>query len=82
MAKHFQIGKVLRDALLLERGDEVVIGVEIGYDLESTLERDDLSLEMSLQDADTAGSRSVWSSLILSGSASPTHPCNRIPTSW
>lgn len=64
MAKHFQIGKVLRDALLLERGDEVVIGVEVGNDLEAALERDDLSLEMPLQDPNTAESGSAWSNMI------------------
>lgn len=49
VAQHLEIREVLRDCLLLERSDKRVIGVEIGNDLESAFERDDLPFEVSLQ---------------------------------
>lgn len=45
---HFQIGKILRDSGLLQRSHKGVICVEVGYHLESSLQRDDLALDMAL----------------------------------
>jgi hypothetical protein len=48
--EHLQVGKVFGYALLLERSDKWVISVEIGNDLKTAFEGDDLPFEMSLQD--------------------------------
>lgn len=48
MSEHFEIGKIVCDPLLFERSDKRMIGIQIGDNLETSFERDDLSLEVSL----------------------------------
>jgi hypothetical protein len=50
--EHLEVGEVVGDALLFERGDEGVVGVEVGDDLEAAGEGDDLAFEMTLKDAE------------------------------
>jgi hypothetical protein len=48
VTEHLEVCKVVGDALLLERGDERVVRVEVGNDLEASLEGDDLAFEVAL----------------------------------
>lgn len=73
--KHLEVGKVLGNALLLERLHKGVVRVQVRDDLESALERYDLPLEMPLQDA-------VALALRTSRTATGTHDWRRMPTSW
>lgn len=49
--KHLEVSKVLRDALLLERLHKGMVRVQVGNDLEPALERYDLPLQVTLEDA-------------------------------
>ncbi len=53
MSQHLEVREIIGDALLFERGYESMIGVQVGYDLETAFERDDLPFEVSLQDPKT-----------------------------
>lgn len=53
VAEHLEISEIVGDTLLLERGDECMIGVEVGDDLEAAGEGDDLAFQMALKDAGT-----------------------------
>jgi hypothetical protein len=51
LAEHLQVRKLLGHPRLLERGDKGVVGVEVGDHLKTAIERDDLALDVFLQDA-------------------------------
>lgn len=58
LAEHLQIRKFLGHPWLFERGNECVVGVQVGNHLETAIERDDLALDVFLQDAVRRGN---WS---------------------
>jgi hypothetical protein len=60
MSEHLEVGKVLGDALLLERRHERVVRVQVCNDLEPALERDDLPLQVALENAVLLASHRHW----------------------
>ena len=53
LTEHLEIRKLFRHTRLLQGGNKGVVSVKIRYHLETAVERDDLSLDVLLQDADT-----------------------------
>lgn len=51
LAEHLQVRKLLGHSRLLERGDKGVVGVEVGDHLKAAIKRDNLALDVFLQDA-------------------------------
>ena len=78
MPEHLQVRELLDVLLHAQRRDEAMVRVQVGDDLEAALERDDLPLDVLLQDTSradvsTAGERSL---------RGYTYACSRIPISW
>lgn len=69
VSEHLEVCKVVRDALLLERLDKGMVRVQVGDDLETTLERDDLALQVALQDSE--GCQLAGAGLVTNRSNSP-----------
>lgn len=51
MPQHLQMREILRNRGNFQRGDERVVTIQVRDDLEAAAQRNDLSLDMLLQDA-------------------------------
>ena len=51
VSEHLEVREILCYSLLLQRGDESVVGIEVCYDLETAFERYDLAFQVALEDS-------------------------------
>ena len=76
--EHVEVRNLGGDARNAGRGDERVVGVQVRNDLEAPVQRNDLPLEVLLQDAITLVSTKSSNRHVDPS----TYAINRMPTSW